>query len=464
MINSNPASISIVTINGDHPATLKTTNGCWDVSHIVINRGDASQNINGSIGYFSHSPLTYNDTIVISNTLPAVIIDASFPDVENQDYLGNNDERYFTVTTAEFIYLFSTVPMGDVSAEIKKVDSFSTPSQYVKSFYDGKNQLLVVSKQDSASYYYTSYSVPDFVFSNQVSQYVKPDIIEMSGSLLYLIVGDSAGEKKLLTLYTTSLQINYNANLPMAAENTKAVIYSGNYYYLIATPGDSITNIIQLNAINKAFNVINLFSNSGINSVTNYSEYPPQFLLQPSIDTSSAQVNRNLLMVDGVLGLATDTFHINKSIHSLHRNTSYGWGPYVYSVIMGCNDSASKDKVFFYPPWGLTDFDSTISNITPSWYGEDFRCYISTEQIEKNLSIEVNPNPATDAVLIQVNHLATGKTYKFEITNLEGKILWSSDILTKQEYRIPLQDLPSGVLILRVDAGTKVVTKKIIKQ
>ncbi len=78
-------------------------------------------------------------------------------------------------------------------------------------------------------------------------------------------------------------------------------------------------------------------------------------------------------------------------------------------------------------------------------------------------TIEVNPNPVTDEIMIQVNHLASGKTYRFDITDAGGRILWRKDILTKQEYTVPVQDFPQGILILRVDAGTKVVTKTIIK-
>ncbi|MBA3649615.1 MAG: T9SS type A sorting domain-containing protein [Chitinophagales bacterium] len=37
-------------------------------------------------------------------------------------------------------------------------------------------------------------------------------------------------------------------------------------------------------------------------------------------------------------------------------------------------------------------------------------------------------------------------------------------MLTKQEYTVPLQSFPDGILILRVNTGSKIVTRKFIKQ
>jgi len=459
---SLPFEKEIQCIKGDDPALLKTTNGCWDVGHIVINRGDTSLNINGSVGYFTHTQPTFDDTIVISDYLPDNVIDASFPDVEFQQFIGNNDERYFIVTTEDFIYLYYTLPVGYESTTIIRFDSLPTPAEYVKAVYNGENQLLVVSKQDSVTYNYSFYSIPDLILINQISLLIKPELIQLSGSIWYLIVGDSAGTKKMITLNQTNQQINYNVTLPMEAERTRGVIFTGSYYFLVSTPGDSTTNIIQFSTSDTLFNVIHLFPNSGLNAVTPYSEFPSVFFLQPSFDTSANQLNKKILEVDAVLGLITNSFPINKTITNLRKNSSFGWGPYVYSLIFGVD--SPNDYLYYFPPWTFGIIDSAKSSAAPSWFGEDFRCYVSTQQVEENLSIEVNPNPATDEVLIQVNHLASGKTYKFTITNLEGKVLWSRDILTKQEYIVPLQDLPKGILILKVDAGTKVVTKKIIKQ
>ncbi|MEO5674605.1 MAG: T9SS type A sorting domain-containing protein [Chitinophagales bacterium] len=463
-LETAPLKKGIQIIKGNHPAILKTTNGCSDVSHIVITRGDSSQGINGSVGYFSYSPFTFNDTIIIADTLPEVVIDASFPDVPFQAYLGNNEERYFTVSTKEFIYLYYTVPDGYQGiTSVVRYDSFPAPSGHVRAVYNGENQLLVVNKEDSVNYVYAFYSIPELAFTGQIILAITPDLIQLLGSNWYLVVGDSSGTQKMLKLDQSNQQISYNITLPDACEGIREFLSTIGYNYFISTPGDSATNLIQFNTSDTIFNVINLFSHSGLNDVIAYSEFPSTFLLQPSTDTSGVGLNTTLLMVDAVLAIATDTMHINKTIHSLHKNSTYGWGPNVYSVIMSSSDSGSKDQVIYYPPYWLTDLDSAKTNLNPSWYGEDYRCYVSTAQVEEKLAIEVNPNPVTDEILIQVNHLASGKTYKFDITDSGGRILWRKDILTRQEYTVPVQDFPKGILILRVDAGTKVVTKAIIK-
>ncbi len=77
--------------------------------------------------------------------------------------------------------------------------------------------------------------------------------------------------------------------------------------------------------------------------------------------------------------------------------------------------------------------------------------------------MEIFPNPATDNVQIHISGLAKGKTYDFSITDMSGKLLWEKDVIAKEHYAIPLQDFPSGILILKIDAGNKSISKKLLK-
>src|SRR5688572_21726049 len=42
-----------IRVNGDHPANLKTTNGCGAYAFFIANRGDSTLNIPSTIGYLS---------------------------------------------------------------------------------------------------------------------------------------------------------------------------------------------------------------------------------------------------------------------------------------------------------------------------------------------------------------------------------------------------------------------------
>src|SRR6187397_532664 len=61
---------NIITLQPGTKALLVTHNGCWDINHFVINRGDSVLNIPATFGYDLWG-YTMHDTMVWSDTFPS---------------------------------------------------------------------------------------------------------------------------------------------------------------------------------------------------------------------------------------------------------------------------------------------------------------------------------------------------------------------------------------------------------
>ncbi len=197
--------------------------------------------------------------------------------------------------------------------------------------------------------------------------------------------------------------------------------------------------------------------NSGIRAASKYEEF--DFIFQP---LSDSVLEDELVILSTTTGVLSDTLWLHHKISSIHYNPAFGFGFEPYELIMGTDDSATNDWVFFRMPYA-SEFDSLLASEAPTWFGEDFRCYVTVQEVEQHLSIEIFPNPASDYVQIMVNHLGAGKAYPFTITDTQGKILWKQEIFAKEEYRIPFNDFPKGLLILNINTGDRIISRKVIK-
>ncbi|OWY19361.1 T9SS C-terminal target domain-containing protein [Sphingobacteriales bacterium UPWRP_1] len=76
------------------------------------------------------------------------------------------------------------------------------------------------------------------------------------------------------------------------------------------------------------------------------------------------------------------------------------------------------------------------------------------------LNITLYPNPATTEVWLQYNSL---QVYELSVTNIWGQILVTQKQLPPQGYRLPLNQLPNGVLLLQLKTNNGTVVKKLFK-
>lgn len=459
---------NLITMQPSTKALLITHNGCWDINHFIINRGDSVLNIPATIGHDVYG-YTLHDSIVWEDTLPTnYLLDFTIPDGQWQSAWTNAGIRYFFAASSNYIYLFSANTTMAFTVNIDRIDSLITPPGFTKMAMDDYSGSLLVAcrEPDSVSYSYSFYSVPTLSLDTQLIVKLRPDVITMkpySFPPTYNIGGDSMGVARIIELIINNYQVVRDIILPSQAKNIKQL--SGNNYftYFLSTPGDSVSNFVKLNLSDTSFIVNTLFQNTGILSSTYAEMLLGGFLFQPYADTSSYQFDKQLLFVDFQQGAITDTFWLNKRINSLHYNNSPSYGGSPYKLIMSMISGLSSDWVYYSWDYQLSSFDSFPAGAAPIWFAEDVGCQIGIEETEKKLSMDIFPNPAADNIHIHISGLAKGKTYDFTITDVSGKLLWKKDILAKEKYEIPIQNFPAGVLILKIDAGNKSISKKLVK-
>ncbi len=88
---------------------------------------------------------------------------------------------------------------------------------------------------------------------------------------------------------------------------------------------------------------------------------------------------------------------------------------------------------------------------------------ISVKDLSNNLNNNVSfyPNPAGDDLSVRIKKLLTDKNTKFEIFNLEGKVLISGN-LKNADTNIDISELPEGNYILKITSQNYFSTEKLI--
>src|SRR5687768_7798096 len=174
---------NLITLQPDSKALLVTHNGCWDINHFIINRGDSILNIPATIGNDVYG-YSLHDTVAWSDTLPTnYLIDFCITEPYSQTTWWNSWTRYFFTATSSYIYQYSLyTSFISFPLDINRLDSLPTPAGFitmVMSDYD--SSLLVVNREpDSVSYKYSFYSMPSLSLDTQIIFKLKPDIISLS--------------------------------------------------------------------------------------------------------------------------------------------------------------------------------------------------------------------------------------------------------------------------------------------
>ena len=259
-------------------------------------------------------------------------------------------------------------------------------------------------------------------------------------------------------------------------------------------PVNSPTNF-RLNAIPK--NVGN--SNAGANldiriSLLNYagdtlSRYNPSDLLNAAIDTTlnaatyyivAEGVGNTNLADDGSLGFYTLagtlagtlpisqiqlTGNINKGKHQLN------WNYKSEGTIKNIELEYSKDAVHFSSLYIATESSRSFQwqpiEIGSTWYRiklvseSSERVYYSNNVVLRginNKGVSLNSTMVNDEIVV-----TSGKEYNWQLVNLNGSILHRGR-LQAGVNRVPVSNIPSGILMLRLSNNNENLSFKIIKQ
>jgi len=87
----------------------------------------------------------------------------------------------------------------------------------------------------------------------------------------------------------------------------------------------------------------------------------------------------------------------------------------------------------------------------------------STKDIDLGLSFEVQPNPATDYIILNFNNtFANVQDYQLQLINLNGQTVARQQTNNLQNFRFPLNEISSGLYLMQVQSENGFWTEKIL--
>ncbi len=114
-----------------------------------------------------------------------------------------------------------------------------------------------------------------------------------------------------------------------------------------------------------------------------------------------------------------------------------------------------------------TSYISTGNGSQPwaYYYFDDFNVSLDSTTSLEELKIDdivISPNPSTDVFTVSTKYgfLLNGKVEAF---NLEGQLIISQEIRSEQKFTIDLKNFASGVYLLKMKLGDRMVVRKLVK-
>ena len=150
------------------------------------------------------------------------------------------------------------------------------------------------------------------------------------------------------------------------------------------------------------------------------------------------------------------TLSINKSLYGLGVDPVNG---YLY---VGNTDYSTYGKVFIYDVYGVA-IDSFKVDISPGSFAFDVRTTAGIAENTISSEISVYPNPVKNELRVSFNSQKNSSA-NITLTDILGRIIYTSNNKTSANTVIPMQNLNNGIYILKVETESEVITKKIVKE
>ncbi len=87
----------------------------------------------------------------------------------------------------------------------------------------------------------------------------------------------------------------------------------------------------------------------------------------------------------------------------------------------------------------------------------------STKEVDSNISFKVQPNPATDYIILNFNNTFVGvQDYQLQLINFNGQTVATQQTNNLENFRFPLNEIPSGLYLMQVQSENGFWTEKIL--
>ena len=463
-----PTPVKTISISGKFKSViLKTSNGCGIGNFLIPSTGDSGLNSPPMLGIITYNFPNYDYTVL--DTVPGKqikgvaftrswwpantsIISASLP-----------VEPYVVVSdTGLFSYRFD----GDLSpyqGDIYELDSIFIPGilkMATQITTDTTNPIILLVEDTITNYRIKVISYPGLLDQFSFPFYFEPEIFEITENALFITGWDTTGTYTLYHFSATQDTLFATYTLNDSASNAKEFLKSGDTLFVLSSPGDSITVLTNLYVSSGTFSQNIIYPQSGARATYNEYKNNKNFTFQPI----NPPLEEQILVFDPATGMFTDTLMINKCLDWFkHPDPAYsGFGYFSMEWIGARWENGINDSVFISETFG-----SNLINIEagdfPKYINATFGCWVGIQENElEEINFEVHPNPASSETVISLTGLKKGRKYTFSISDMTGRVLYTTNLEAYQEIELPIQILTEGLYLLNLYTGRNNITRKLI--
>ena len=462
----------ISIVSGNNQVVLKTANGCGIGNFLVPSTGDTSQGIPPLLGTFSGS---WSDSHykVLDKVPGTQIKGVAFTRtgwLENTSIVSaiNAQEPYVVISeTGMFSYRIDEhfSPEWDT---IYRLDSIFIPGilRMAKQITTDKNDPIVLLVEDSVNNYRIRfYSYPDLQEQFSFDFHFEPEIFEVTNDALFITGRDTSGSYVLYhfsALQDTLLAI-YTLN--ESASNAQEFLKTGDSLFLLSSPGDSIVVLSAINIADSALAQTVIYSKSGARATYNEFQNNKYFTFQPVADMPDSVLDQQILILDPLTN-QLDTFLINLHLDQFKhpQPANSGFGPFSMGWIGAKWKDGISDSVFISDAYAA-DIARMQTGAFPQYINATYGCWVGNPENELDkIKFEVYPNPVSSEVVINLTGLKKGSKYTLYITDISGKVHYTTYLEAYQKIHLPVQMLLKGLYFLNLNTGRSIITQKLLIQ
>jgi len=453
-------------IEGEYAQTLlKTANGCGIGNFLIPLIGDTSKGVPPRL-----SSIDLNVGAKILDTLPGhEILGVAFKRMYglNNTSIINEDASFpYVVITNEGLFSYE-IPYDFGFGELDMSDSLFIPdivmaSQQVTT--DQSDPIVLVTENAGHWIHYYSYPSLSFEFSFPISY--TPILLEVEDNGVYVVGQESNGSH---TLYHYSKDVDTLLStqyLPGAIGNPVELIKSANgYIEILSSPGNSevvLTHVTPWGSIGQSV----VYANGGARATHNEYRGDRFFTFQPMLDTSSANLDEQILILNPTTQVL-DTLILNQKLDYFKYPEEHpsAFGNFNLSGF-GAKWNFPTNDVFFYGSYGGPWMSQFFAAGRPAFVNATYGCFVNTEDISalEKINFEVYPNPASSYLLLNLTGLDREIPYAYELIDQSGKVLHRNTLYAYQSIELPLHEFAKGVYYFRLQTKDGVVSQKVVIQ
>ncbi|MEX0966711.1 MAG: T9SS type A sorting domain-containing protein [Bacteroidia bacterium] len=466
-----PGSETTISIDSRiSQVVLKTANGCGIGNFLIPCTGDTSQGTPPLIGSITYngSNYTYNVLDTVPGThIKGVAFKRSWWWPPNTTILSAHSpaEPYVVVSDiGMFSYSFDET-FSPQYGSISKLDSLFIPGilKMAKQITtDATNPIVLLVQDTISTYRIRVYSYPNLLEQFSFAFHFEPEIFEVIENALFITGWDTSGTYMLY--HFSSLQDTLYASYPMNdfASNAQEFLKIRDSLFVLSSPGDSITVLTTLKTTDSTLSQSVVYPHSGARATYNEYKNHKNFTFQPT----DSVLDKQILVLDPANAQVIDTLMINHSLDWFKHPTPVpdAFGYFSMGWIGARWGNGINDSVFVSDAYA-TSVIQIEAGAFPQHINATYGCWVGVPENElEAIKFEVYPNPASSIAVINLTGLKKDRQYTLTISDMSGRVYYTTYLKAYQEINLPLGDLSDGVYMLNLDTGRNIITKKLVIQ